>query len=121
MATDRLDRPRRALHRRRLRDVFLIVQPATVIGWHRRLVGRHWTQPSAPKPGRPPLAGEAGGRLRSTRCEHLACRHQKLFVAGETVFDALPVLASRVRVLGAGRSQKNDANDARSVAISVAV
>jgi len=43
---------------RRLREVLFIVQPATVIGWHRHLVARHWTQPSAPKPGRPPLAGE---------------------------------------------------------------
>ena len=38
--------------------------------------------------------------------------------AGETVFDVPPVLASRVRVLGSGRSQKNDPNDARSVAIA---
>ena len=29
-----------AFDRARLRDVFLIVQPATVIGWHRRLVAR---------------------------------------------------------------------------------
>ena len=34
------------------------------------------------------------------------------------MFDAPPVLASRVRVLGSGRSQKNDPNDARSVAIA---
>ena len=44
--------------RRRLREVFLIVQPATVIGRHRRLVARHWTQPPAPKPGRPSVTGE---------------------------------------------------------------
>lgn len=43
---------------------------------------------------------------------------RKLVAAGETVFDVPPVLASRVRVLGSGRSQKNDANDARSVAIA---
>jgi transposase len=42
---------------------------------------------------------------------------RQLVAAGETVFDVAPVLASRVRVLGSGRSQKNDANDARSVAI----
>ena len=34
-----------ALDRSRLSNLFLIVQPATVIGWHRRLVARHWTQP----------------------------------------------------------------------------
>ncbi len=43
---------------------------------------------------------------------------QQLIAAGETVFDVPPVLASRVRVLGSGRSQKNDPNDARSVAIA---
>lgn len=43
---------------------------------------------------------------------------QQLTTAGETVFDVPPVLASRVRVLGSGRSQKNDPNDARSIAIA---
>ena len=43
---------------------------------------------------------------------------RQLASVGETVFDVPPVLASRVRVLGSGRSQKNDANDARSVAIA---
>lgn len=43
---------------------------------------------------------------------------QQLVARGETVFDVPPMLASRVRVLGSGRSQKNDPNDARSVAIA---
>ncbi len=43
---------------------------------------------------------------------------QQLVAAGETVFDVPPVLASRVRLMGSGRSQKNDPNDARSVAIA---
>jgi transposase len=43
---------------------------------------------------------------------------RQLVAAGETVFDVPPVLASRVRLLGSGRSQKNDPNDARSVAIA---
>lgn len=44
--------------RHRLADVFLIVKPATVIGWHRHLVARHWTQPPTTKPGRPPIDPE---------------------------------------------------------------
>jgi len=43
---------------------------------------------------------------------------QQLVAAGETVFDVPPVFASRVRLLGSDRSQKNDPNDARSVAIA---
>lgn len=43
---------------------------------------------------------------------------RQLVSAGETVFDVPPVLASRVRLMGSGRSQKNDPNDARSVAIA---
>ena len=43
---------------------------------------------------------------------------QQLVAAGETVFDVPPVLASRVRLMGTLRSQKNDPNDARSVAIA---
>jgi len=43
---------------------------------------------------------------------------RQLVSAGETVFDVPPVLASRVRLMGSGRSQKNDPNDARSIAIA---
>jgi transposase len=43
---------------------------------------------------------------------------RQLVAGGETVFDVPPVLASRVRLLGSGRSQKNDPNDARSIAIA---
>jgi transposase InsO family protein len=44
--------------RSRLRGVLLIAKPDTVIGWHRRLVARRWTQPATPKRGRPPIAAE---------------------------------------------------------------
>jgi transposase len=43
---------------------------------------------------------------------------QQLVASGEIVVDVPPVLASRIRVLSSGKSQKNDPNDARSVAIA---
>jgi transposase len=43
---------------------------------------------------------------------------QQLITCGERVVDVPAVLASRVRVLSSGRSDKNDPNDARSVAIA---
>jgi hypothetical protein len=43
---------------------------------------------------------------------------QQLVAAGETVVDVPATLASRIRVLGTGRSDKNDPNDAMSVAIA---
>ena len=43
---------------------------------------------------------------------------QQLITHGEQVVDVPAVLASRVRVLGSGKSDKNDPNDARSVAIA---
>ena len=43
---------------------------------------------------------------------------QQLLAVGEQVVDIPATLASRVRLLGTGRSEKNDPNDARSVAIA---
>lgn len=43
---------------------------------------------------------------------------QQLVGAGERVIDVPAMMASRVRLLGSGKSQKNDPNDARSVAIA---
>jgi transposase len=43
---------------------------------------------------------------------------QQLLAHGEHVLDVPAVLASRVRVLSSGKSDKNDPNDARSVAIA---
>jgi transposase len=43
---------------------------------------------------------------------------QQLVAAGEAVLDVPPALAARVRVLGSGRSAKNDPNDAHSIAVA---
>jgi transposase len=43
---------------------------------------------------------------------------QQLIAAGERVVDVPATLAARTRVLGTGRSNKNDPNDARAVAIT---
>lgn len=43
---------------------------------------------------------------------------QQLVAAGEDVVDVPPTLAARVRVLGSGKAQKNDPNDALSTAIA---
>lgn len=43
---------------------------------------------------------------------------QQLVVAGERVIDVPAMMASRVRLLGSGKSQKTDPKDARSVAIA---
>jgi transposase len=43
---------------------------------------------------------------------------QQLVAAGEEVLDVPATLAARVRVLGTGRSNKNDPNDGRSVAVA---
>jgi len=43
---------------------------------------------------------------------------QQLLAAGEVVVDIPATLAARVRVLSSGRSNKNDPNDARAVAIA---
>jgi len=44
---------------------------------------------------------------------------QQLVARGEEVLDVPATLASRIRVLATGRSNKNDPNDAHSVAISL--
>jgi hypothetical protein len=43
---------------------------------------------------------------------------QQLLAAGERVLDVPPKLAARVRLLATGDINKNDPNDARSVAIA---
>jgi transposase len=69
-----------------------------LLGWATSFEGRTWAIESA---------GGLGYLLA-----------QQLVDAGEHVLDVPATLASRVRVLGTGKSDKNDPNDARSVAIA---
>ena len=57
--------------RDRLAQVFLIVQPATVLGWHRWLVARHWTQPARRRHGRPWTAREIRQLVLGLNSENL--------------------------------------------------
>jgi transposase len=58
-------------------------------------------------------AVEGAGRLG-----HLLA--QQLVAAGERVLDIQPKLGSRVRLLSSGRANKNDPNDALSIAVRCA-
>jgi len=75
-------------------------QTKTLLGWAQNLDGDG-----------PRWAVEAAGGLGYLLS-------QQLIASGEHVVDVPAVLASRVRVLSSGRSDKNDPNDARSVAIA---
>src|SRR5438067_4682811 len=44
----------RLLPRRRWMEVFPVT-PATILGWHRRLVSRQWDYTARRQPGRPPI------------------------------------------------------------------
>jgi transposase len=73
-------------------------QTARLLAWAARFPERRWAIESA---------GGLGYLLS-----------QQLVGAGEEVLDVPATLAARVRVLGSGRSQKNDPNDAFSTAIA---
>ena len=74
------------------------VQADRLLGWAHAWPERAWA------------AGGAGG------VGHLLA--QQLLSAGERVLDVQPKLAARVRLLAAGDVNKNDPNDARSVAVA---
>jgi len=74
-----------------------------------RQVGQllEWATPFAPRTWAIESAGGLGYLLA-----------QQLLARGEHVVDVPSTLASRVRLLGSGKSAKNDANDARAVAVA---
>jgi transposase len=73
-------------------------QAERLLGWAQAWPQRTWA------------AGGAGG------LGHLLAR--QLLAAGEWVLDVPPKLAARVRLLATGNINKNDPNDARSVAVA---
>lgn len=73
-------------------------QAGELLGWAERFGSRRWAIESA----------NGHGYLLA----------QQLVAAGEHVVDVPATLSARVRVLGSSKSQKNDPNDARSVAIA---
>ncbi len=74
------------------------VQAERLLGWAAAWPQRTWAVEGA------------GGR------GHLLA--QQLLAAGEQVLDVPPKLAARVRLLATGDTNKNDPNDARSVAVA---
>jgi hypothetical protein len=81
-----------------LRVRALVLQAERLLGWAQAWPERAW-------------AVEGAGGLG-----HLLA--QQLLSAGERVLDVPPKLAARVRLLATGNVNKNDPNDARSVAVA---
>ncbi len=52
------------------RQALLVVQPATLLGWHRAGFRTFWRRKSRPGPGRPPLAAEAVALTQTMAAEN---------------------------------------------------
>ena len=66
----------------RWREPVQIVQPATVVSWHRRLFAWHWRWRSArPRLGRPPIATDVRALIQKLRNERSLRRTLKLSLA----------------------------------------
>jgi transposase InsO family protein len=82
------------LSKRRLATALLIVQPDTLLRWHRELVRRHWTFRQKRRPGRPPVTEEIQDLILRLAREnpHWGCRK----IQGETLKLGLKVSRSTV-------------------------
>ena len=82
------------LSKRRLAEALCIVQPETLLRWHRELVRRHWTSRPKRRPGRPPLPEETQELVLRLAREnpHWGCRK----IQGELLKLGLKVSRSTV-------------------------
>ena len=64
-----------------LLNALLVVKPATLVGWHREIVRRHWTFEQKRRPGRPRVDSEVEELVVRIARENLRWGHTK--IAGE--------------------------------------
>jgi putative transposase len=76
-----------------------LVTPATLLGWHRRLLRSHWTHPR--KVGRPPVSDEIRDPIRRLARDHLRWGHRR--VQGELLRMGHRVGAGTIRRILATR------------------
>lgn len=82
----------RLLPRRRW-SVFMVT-PATLLGWHRRMVRRHWTYPNSPR-GRPPVPAEVQALIVRLATENPRRGYER--IKGELAGVGYRVSASSIR------------------------
>jgi putative transposase len=70
-----------------------LVQPATLLRWHRALVRRRWTYERR-RPGRPPLVGQTQGMILPLAAENPTWGYKR--IQGELVALGMPLSASGV-------------------------
>jgi transposase InsO family protein len=78
----------------RARWAVFLVQPATLLRWHRRLVRRRWTYPTT-STGRPPISGEVQHLVVRLARENPRWGYQRIH--GELLRLGVPVSASSIR------------------------
>jgi hypothetical protein len=83
----------RLIPRRRWGEVFAVT-PATLLGWHRRLVIRSWDYSSRRRPGRPPTAAAIRKLVIRMATDNPAWGHRR--VQGKLVKLGHPIAASTV-------------------------